>query len=548
MRMMRWLLLALFLAAAVLQPVGADGPPPAPGGAKRIRVNRGFEVVGKLYRHTDAAEAAAADMAVLSKIKSPDELYYIRYLSVHNLPPDMRLEGLKVSSWLLNSVSKNDIIVVPAIGGPDNILIRVNLFDYGIDPKVWDKFGEKDPYFHQKIIETKVITVGTGEFEWVSTNETYRASDGKWYYKQVQREKTITQTVTGHEKVAAAAWLDTNSMLYLIDKTKSRAPILRADWFITYASQSPQYYDWLGFKTLDDYLNFVAFDKRALRREARATVVTSGSGGKCPRVARHNRILRWTPTFNGGVWETFDFAQSTGAKNVINNFLASKRDAGEYIGNGGNGLQYYFLVNGKNERVDESDNKVVVDSMALDARVINGRSCMWCHSKGINDFSSQFQLQVGPRPDQSDLGIAGKDNRKVDPKEALELQQFILKVFGAPNFCDIISNGQRTYASAVRLCNGLSPEENAALFKKHWDGYFEDHLDMSRIVYELGYTEEEVRSLIPLRLDGKDDGVLLQQLLQPPIAIRRDHWEESFARIALLSTLIKKKPPTEGQK
>lgn len=547
MRMMRWLLLALFTAAVLLQPVGADGPPPALG-AKRARVSQGYDVVGKLYRHTDAAEAAAGDMAVLSKIRSPEELCYYRYLSVHNLPPGMRLEGLKLSSFVLNSLSRNDLIVVPAVGGPDNILIRVNLFDYSIDPKVWDKFGSTDPYFHQKIIDTKIITIGTGVYEWVTTNETYKASDGKWYYKQVQQEKTVTKTIQGVEKVASAAWLDTNSMLYLIDKTKSPAPILRADWFITYATLSPQYYDFLGFKTLDDYLDFVAFDQRARRREAKATIVTSGGGGKCPRVSRNNRILARTPTFNGSVWETFDYDKSVGVRNVINNFLNKKRDAGEYIGNGGNGLQYYFLVDNKNKRLNEGGINIVVDSMAIDAVVKNGRSCMWCHTKGINDFSSNFQLQVGGRPDQADLGISGREGHKIDSKEALELQQYILKTFGAPDFKTLIEGDCKTFARSVWLCNNLSAEENSALFKRHWDGYFEEPLDMNRIVWELGYTEEEIRALLPLRLNGKDDGVLLQQLLQPPIAIRRDHWEESFARIALLSTLIKKKPPMEGQK
>jgi hypothetical protein len=455
---------------------------------------------------------------------------------------------LKLSSWVLNSLSKNDIIIVPAVGGPDNILIRVNLFDYGIDPKVWDKFGETDPYFHQKIIEQKIVTAGTGHYEWVWEDTPRKATDGYMYYFQVKREKTIVKETHKIERLAAASWLDTNSMLFLIDATKSTSPILRADWFLTYATLSPTYYDFTGFKTLKDYLNFCGWDKRADRREVKATIVTSGGGGKCPRVSRNNRILAWRPTFNGGIWETYDYNASTGIRNVINNYLNNTRDAGEYIGNGGNGLQYYFLVDNKDKRLNEGAIDVVIDSMALDAVVKNGRSCMWCHTKGINDFTSQFQLQVGPRPDQADLGIAGQQGHKIDPKEAMALQQFILKTFGTPNFRDLIDSGNATYARAVRLCNNLTPEENSALFKKHWDGYFEEQLDMNRIVYELGYTENEVKSLMSLRLNGKDDGVLLQQLLTPPISIRRDHWEESFARIALLSTLIKRAPPTEGQK
>ena len=543
MRTIRWLLLALFTVAAISQPlivVVADNPPPVP--ARRARVNKGTDVSGKLYRHTDAAEAAAGDLAKLSLFKSPEELTYYRYLTVHNLPPGWRLEALKLSSFVLNSVSKNDIIVVPAVGGPDNILIRVNLFDYGIDPKVWDKFGNTDPYFHKNIIRTDIVTVGTGVYEWVVTKDTYIASDGKRYYKQIQQEKTIVKEVKKIKQVAAAPWLDTKAMLFLIDKTQSTSPILRADWFITYVTLSPTYYDFTGFKTLKDYLNFVGFDKRVLgHKEARATVVTSGAHGLCPRVARNNRILRWMATYNGGIWETFDYKTSVGVRNVINNFLHQERDAGEYIGNGGNGLQYYFLVDGADNRLNEGATNIVIDTMALDVTVKNGRSCIWCHSKGINSFASQFQLQVGPRPDQSDLGISGKEGKKVDPRDAMALQQFILKIFGQPKFESIIESGCRTYNNAVVLCNGLTAVENAALFKKHWDGYFEEYLDMDRIVWELGYTENEIKSLMSLRLDGKDDGVLLQQLLKPPIAIRRDHWEESFGRIALLTTLIKRK-------
>lgn len=542
LRGLHWLLLTLLITAPLeFALVFADGPPPVPStGAKRPRVNR-FEVVGKLYRHTDAVIAAAADMSVLSSIKGPEELRYYRYLTVHNLPPPMRLEGIKLSSMVINSLSRSDDIVVPAIGGPDNILIRLNLFDYGIDPKVWDKFGEKDPYFHQHIKQQATVTHILNETQWVKTGEPYQKADGKWYYKLVEKPVATTVVEPGPvtTSLAAAAWCDANSMSLLIAKTQSTAPILRADWFITFATLSPQYYDFLGFKKLDDYLDFVAFDKRAIKREARATVVTSGANGHCPRVSQNNRILRWLPTFNGGVWETFDYTASVGAKNVINNFLNNKRDAGEYIGNGGNGLQYYFLVNDKNERLDKGDSEIVVDTMAYDTIVRNGRSCIWCHTKGINSFDSQFQLQVGPKPDQSDLGLSGKDGRKMSPKDAIELQQFIRKVFGTPNFTDIVGNGQKTYDAAIKLCNNLSAEENAVLFKKHWELYKEELIDTSRLSWEVGYTEEQIKAALPLRLDGRDDGVLLQQLLKPPISIRRDQFEEAFAGLMLRLLVVR---------
>ncbi len=66
--------------------------------------------------------------------------------------------------------------------------------------------------------------------------------------------------------------------------------------------------------------------------------------------------------------------------------------------------------------------------------------------------------------------------------------------------------------------------------------------------YELGLNEVELRMILGLRFEGRSNGVLIQALLNPPIAIRRDQWEESFHEAALLSTLKHKLPPPRAIK
>lgn len=374
---------------------------------------------------------------------------------------------------------------------------------------------------------------------------------------------------TGKLVRTVAGWIDPAVNADLIFLTQSKAPILRADWWLVSASVPPFYYKLLRLKSLQDFRDLAGFDERAEeRKEIRATVVRSGSHGLATPVARNNRILARTPTFQGYFWETFDFLTSTRSRNVIANFLNIKeeavnkfktdpmsgadartwlkrvrkerlnfRDAGEWIASLPNGLQFYALTNAKDDLLNEADIKVAYDSTAHDFRVINGRSCIWCHTDGIRPFRSQFQLQVG-RQQLTDLGIF---TRNIE--HSLALADFIRRTFGAPDFAEYIREDQQRYNKFVQKANGLTAERNAPLFRTLWDGYAEVDLDTNRLCYELGVQPTVLRALIALRKDGVNNGVLLQQMLKPPIAIRRDHWEEVFPDIAILTTLLKAKKP-----
>jgi hypothetical protein len=532
MRFCIWLLLFFLVATTGL--VKAQGPPATPEARNRPRLKvKEYVVKGKLFSHNDSVLHAADDLAQLATKASKEELYYYRYISIHNIPRDFREDYYNCLSFVLNSLSSRPAIVRPAFGGPDNILIRINLFDYGIDPKAWDRLAKNDPYYHQLIVRTDVISTPYQVYENVPTGLYYGGDRSKPEYKQQLVTKSKVETKVTKEQ-ASAAWLDPTAVSYLIQTTQSAFPILRGDWFISNVLLEPAYSDFLNVKSLNDFKKLTAFDARAAIKEAKATIVTSGSDGFCPKVARNNRILARLSTFQGYFWQTYDFKESIGERNVINNFLNDKRDAGEMIATLPNGLQAYLVTNEKDAPVAEGDIKIVTDPTAADGRVRNARSCVVCHSFGINQFKSHFQLQVGVLPDQSNLLLYDKDIRK-----ALGIQQRVREVFGSPNFDEIIADDNRIYAKAIQAVNGLTSLENATNYKTIYNGYVEELIDTRHLVFEIGLMEEEVKNILALKLNGKSNGVLVQQLLTTPISIRRDQFEEAFAELALLSTIIR---------
>ena len=573
---MRWILLPVLLWVGLLPALLAQGPaakdedepapgqkfpnrwPPAPAPAPEPLP---WKLGNRLYTPADASRAAALDAAALAQTIVAEEMAHVRYLSIHNIPAEHReLEHSSVS-FLVNSLSRRRDMVIPPRVGPDGIVIRVNLADYDIPPDAWDRMGDTDPYFHQAFqrVEKRIRVI-----ERVRDYEVVEpwpggvwSEDGKFYppnsfkYKFWKKERTVQQVAqedgkVTYERTAGASWLDPAAVTTLLKtiyalpldhnrKAKQVAPLLRADWFVANASQPPHYHELLQLKTLDDFLELCVYDKRVERlTQAKATVVFSGSDGLARRVARNNRILERVQTAFGAIWSTYDYAESIGEKNVINNFLTEKRDGGEIIGTLPNGLQVYFLVDNKNARVDEVPINIAVDSLAQDARVRNGRSCIWCHSQGIQPFRSDFQAEITP-DGLNDLGIQLKH-----PKDAVQLARKIRDVFGTPSFQAIVKVDNVRYGNAVRAATVLGPGHpgktaaaNAALFLKLYDDYQEVPMDAVRLVYESGLPIEEVQAAIRVRVNGTNNGVLLRQLLKPPLAIRRDHWEEAYADFML---------------
>lgn len=480
----------------------------------------------RLYSPNDASRAVAADAAALASVLVPEELYAIRYLSMANIPSEQRKLYAARVAFLVNSLSRKANMTIPARIGPDGIVIRVNLRDYGIDPAVWDRMGDVEPYFHEQVLAsllrvrtalktTKVIKIWPGGYV---PNGEYWPPGTQYYGEDEVALEQSKETVKSEKKLGFASWLDPKDSSFLLTTLQTRTPIVRADWFLANASLPPFYYDLLKIKTLDDVKELALFDERAKKvLEVRATVVSSGK--KARKVGRNNRILFRFGTAYGAWWQTLDYLESVGEKNVINNFLTEKFDGGEIIFTLPNGLQGYFLIDGKNKRVDEVPIGIATDELAQDKRVRCGRSCIWCHTQGIQPFDSSFKLTVGQK-DLVDLGL-----NDGDPKKSADLSRKIREVFEDPDFGLIVKTDNVRYANAIRAVTGTSAPSNAALFLQVYDRYAELELDAEDLVYESGVSDLDVQAAIKTKIDGSNSGVLLQRLLNLPI--RRDHWEES---------------------
>lgn len=174
-------------------------------------------------------------------------------------------------------------------------------------------------------------------------------------------------------------------------------PMIRADWFIATASRPPLYHVLLRIPEkageLEEMLKVDAIANFQRNRLWRAGFAKSGISGQNRLVERHEAAF-------GSYWKSYDFKSNQGKSNLFQfplgpNFkqhphpdLAFKHDGGEIIFNLPNGLQGYMLVDGKDQRIDEGPIDVVSDQLRTSGTptIVNGLSCMACHTHGIIPF------------------------------------------------------------------------------------------------------------------------------------------------------------------
>src|SRR5262252_7372259 len=508
-----------------------------------------------LYTPDTSVKFALADLASIDPSIQP----YIRYLSLYNVPKVHRQKIGETVSFVINSLSTRRQIYIPVfVGGSDSTVIRLNLKDYNIDPKQWDKLGKEgsgvrpfpDHYFHILLSETNCNFMDKNGIKYTKPggNKTTTKTEKKKVQKKVERQKqvftgyydqlrrpiyetkTVTETIEVEEEVPVqevvaggaiftqAPWLDPVAIAQLITLANSECPILRADWFIVNATVPPAYYNFLGLgKKEKDFENLV-FANEELAKKARsqfkAVVVQS-------MVARNNRTLTRSPTFtNGYYWASHDVLTSTNDKNFLINFLHEKFDASEIIGTLPNGLQAYFVSDGKGNRLDFANPDVAIDNTSVDRIVRTGRSCMICHAEGIKPIEDNIRLL----------------NRKLTSLESVRLmvtdeeQAYqVVDLFGSDLDKQIVKD-QQIYHDAIGLTNGLHAPDNGKQFGIIWDAYQEWNLTKEVICRECVCTPQQLEQYIRL----SNDPVILGLIKLPIRPVRRDQFEQSYGSFMLL--------------
>ena len=187
----------------------------------------------------------------------------------------------------------------------------------------------------------------------------------------------------------------------LREAMECEVPFVHVDWFIANASLPPLYHDILGLPETDRELetrlevNVVENIRNAAgKRVWRAGFNDSG-------VSNNNRIVERHESRYGAYWKSYDFAASTGTRDIRTHPLNFTHDGGEIIFNLPNGLQAYLLVDAGGRRLNEAPIQIVRNLAASDPTVRNGLSCIGCHTEGMKkDFEDQVRgvTQKNPNP------------------------------------------------------------------------------------------------------------------------------------------------------
>ena len=187
---------------------------------------------------------------------------------------------------------------------------------------------------------------------------------------------------------------------------KCEVPYLRADWFVNTASRPPLYH----------YMLELPKNARALEKQLKVDVNRNFESGRLSRagfansgISAQNRMVERHPASYGAYWKSYDFKPRNSHSNLFQyplgpifpntkyEKLAFVQDGGEIIFNLPNGMQAYYLIDRNDNRIDEGPTDVVGDSTKASGStaIVNGLSCMSCHSVGTKPFKDTVRGGAG---------------------------------------------------------------------------------------------------------------------------------------------------------
>jgi nitrous oxidase accessory protein NosD len=383
---------------------------------------------------------------------------FLRYYSIAHLYnaglPGKELEEYRLGlSKLLNSLSWHPEVHSPTAIDPARTILRIDLRD----------------------------------FNW--TSDTWRA---------ILRAYPYTVRTPQGNRVSAIA--------------ETELPYVRADWFVAHAALPPLYHDILGLpETLRELEEKLGIDtQRNLEQEknvARAGIRNSG-------VSRNNRIVERHVSSYGAYWKSYDFSNNQGSQNIFKNPLRFAAAGGEIIFSLPNGMQAYFLIDGKGNRIDEGLTEIVFNRDDPDDPVVrNGRSCMGCHSEGMKTFRDDIRTVILATP-----------HGEYDREQALALYS---KQEGLDQ---LFKTDMERFARAVERAGGkISPDvfsEPVNVLSRRYGS----ELSAAQAAAEAGMETKEF--LQRLHTSPKLSSLGYGQLLVANGRFKRDAWEEYFGDLA----------------
>jgi len=450
-------------------------------------------------------EALLADVEAQPEERRP----FLRYFTIGHLwnDPATTDETLAVTraaiSKLVNSLSNQRRIVPPAPVGPDGLILRIDMRDYGwTDRSHWLPLLARYPY-------------------------------------GLRHDDALAR------RLYAAAGSD--------------LPYVRGDWFCHHASRPELYHrlamipgprgtDHVGLpgpahaqQRLEQLLGVDLASDYDRDRVARAGIAVGKSG-----VSEHNRIVERHDTSFGYYWISYDSAGSGDRQNHTNfplgprfpgreNLAAFDHDGGEIIFSLPNGLQAYLLTTATGGRLDVGPDKIVQDKARHSGSfvIVNAVSCMGCHKEGMITFTDTIRPPYERRPGD----VADKVRRIYPPRAAMDelvardREQFLAALRQAV--------GPFLVDAAGRPLDAATLPEPITDVSKRYDG----NLAVADVARELGLpadrraAEEAGLTVAASELDTAiRASEALRRLELAPLAagerLKRSQWERTNQRVS----------------
>jgi hypothetical protein len=262
---------------------------------------------------------------------------------------ELRRARMAVSK-ILNGMSREPRAVVPEAVGPEGLLLRVDLRDYG-----WQR---------------PVTLAG-------------------------QSHADAWQAVAA--RAAIALELQGGAASELAGELGTSVPVLLSSAFVATAAEGELYYAVLRLPAtlgeLKGELGIGGDEDVERGLWARAAFSNSGSSTEPRGVARY----RGAALPDGYFWQTFDFAPSGGSESVYLEPLTTRADAHEVLFSLPNGLPAYYTADGEGSRLLES--RFVVDPAQNNGVTRVASSCASCHNGGTITFVDEARPFVEANAD-----------------------------------------------------------------------------------------------------------------------------------------------------
>lgn len=334
--------------------------------------------------------------------------------------------------------------------------------------------------------------------------------------------------------------------------THTKAPIVKGDWFAFTASRAPLYNKLLHLpNTLTELETQIGID--ANRNIDKGDVIRAAFTQGHSNVSDHNRLIERHDLPTGGYyWKSYDFGGSDGERSLLQHPFGPVgvrnlpdhaepfvHDGGEVFFSLPNGLQAYYLADGKDKFIPSGPTDVVRDHTrppGLGVEVVNAASCMSCHADGIVFKRDELRAFA---ENSSSFTV----NQMKFLKELYPGKETLRKYY---------KKDQKTFTDALlqlgigrRLEDGrfenVSVLVEGAYAPREIIGYladqYQDVLNHQRVAAEFGQTIDQfnkrIESIPSKYNDALRQGLRVRDLLNNGQKLQRLQYEQLFPQLAI---------------